>query len=85
MSATQLDNYIPNPEAPERYGGEYTGPPPYWFNGTPVDGVLTGALQGITPLGPNNPEGTIPGIPVMSLHQAPGFGAVDTFAAGAPQ
>jgi hypothetical protein len=53
--------YIPNPPAPERGGGEYTG--------NPVTAILGGTV-GYQPQGPNNPEGQIPGILAMSITAA---------------
>jgi hypothetical protein len=50
--------YIPNPPAPERAHGEYTG--------NPVTAVL-GGTHGYQPQGPNNPLGDVPGIPVMGI------------------
>ncbi len=50
--------YIANMPAPERAGGEYTGPTfPQWSGGT----------TGYQPQGPNNPEGQVGSIPVMSI------------------
>jgi hypothetical protein len=50
--------YIPNPPAPERAGGEYTG--------NPITAVLGGTV-GHQPGGDNNPLGDNGSIPVMSL------------------
>lgn len=51
--------YIPNMPAPERAHGEYTGPTfPQWSGGT----------VGYQPQGPNNPEGQVGSIPVMSIN-----------------
>jgi hypothetical protein len=51
--------YIPNFPAPERAGGEYTGSTfPQWSGGT----------TGYQPYRPNNPEGQVGSIPVMSLN-----------------
>ena len=56
-----MGNYIPNPPAPERAGGQYTG--------NPVTAVLGGTI-GIQPQGANNPAGQVPGVPVMSITAA---------------
>jgi hypothetical protein len=50
--------YIPNPPAPERAGGEYTG--------NPITAVL-GGPTGHQPGGDNNPLGDNGSVPVMSL------------------
>jgi hypothetical protein len=53
--------YIPNPPAPERAGGQYTG--------NPITAALGGTI-GYQPQGANNPEGQTPGVPVMSINAA---------------
>lgn len=65
---TQLNNFIPNPPAPERAFPERTGAGPDWTNDGP------NPTQGITPLGPNNPSGQVPGIPVMAIIDTSMFG-----------
>jgi hypothetical protein len=53
--------YIPNPPAPERAGGEYTG--------NPILAVLGGTV-GYQPNGANNPVGNVGSVPVMSITAA---------------
>ena len=54
-----MPTYIPNLVAPERAGGEYSGPTfAQWSGGT----------TGYQPQGANNPAGQIPGVPIMSIN-----------------